>query len=80
VRKHNITGRCSSVPRLTIHVEVDRYGERYRATVTTPIAGIVPDETVDLLLTSAVRDDPRQAVVAALEFAAGDVADELGLN
>lgn len=66
---------------LTLIVGVEPFGERHRAVVHArggPRVRVARDD--DLLLSSVVRDTPRAAVVAALEQAASDAADEMDLS
>lgn len=68
---------------LTLIVGVEPFGERHRAVVHArggPRVRVARDDVGDLLLSSVVRDTPRAAVVAALEQAASDAADEMDLS
>lgn len=88
-RQHDPAPRSSDPPRrddtpiqedagissLHIVVTVERFGERYRATTHTPIG----EDPRGLLMTEAVRETARAAVVAAVALAQVDIGDEMRL-
>jgi hypothetical protein len=73
------------VTTLTLTVTLEPFGERHQATVhanALDASGAVdatpdPSSWTDGLLSAVVRDNPRAAVIAALEHAAHDIAHEL---